>query len=50
MDITCRHCGQVYKTEHQYMEDCFVSGDGWSWDYFHNCLKDKGIEIHGYKK
>jgi hypothetical protein len=48
--IKCRHCGKEFKTSQEYMDDCFVSSDGWSWDYFHNCLNDKGIEIHGYEK
>lgn len=48
--IKCEHCDKEFKTTHEFIEDSFVSSDGWTWDYFHNCLKDKGIEIHGYKK
>lgn len=48
-EVTCDHCGAKYATTHDYIEDCFVDSDGWSWDYFHKCLSDKGIEIHGYK-
>lgn len=48
-EITCEHCGAKYKNTHDYLEDCFTSSDGLSWDYFHKCLSDKGIEIHGYK-
>lgn len=47
--IKCKNCGQEYENTHDYLEDCFVDSDGWTWDYFHNCLKNKGIEIHGYK-
>ena len=46
--IVCEHCGKEYPTEQALLEDCFVSADGWAWDYFHNCLKNKGNEIHGY--
>ncbi|QQO40665.1 zinc ribbon binding domain protein [Bacillus phage 000TH008] len=49
MTIKCDHCGKDYKNTHDYIEDCFISSDGWCWDYYHNCLKAKGIEIHGYK-
>lgn len=48
--ITCDHCGSHYPNRDEYEKDCFVSSDGWSWDLFHNCLSNKGIEIHGYKK
>jgi len=48
--MECEHCGQSYETESEFIKDCFMSSDGWSWDYFHKCLKDKGIEIHGYKE
>lgn len=47
--IKCEHCNKEYKNRSDYEEDCFVSSDGWSWDLFHNCLKDRGLEIHGYK-
>lgn len=46
--IKCSYCGEEYKTISDYQEDCFVSSDGWSWDYFHSCLKDMGNKIHGY--
>ncbi|QZA69595.1 hypothetical protein 035JT004_96 [Bacillus phage 035JT004] len=49
MATKCDHCGKEYETTQDYMDDCFVSSDGWCWDYYHNCLKDKGVEIHGYK-
>ena len=48
--MRCEHCNKEYETESEFMKDCFVSSDGWSYDYFHNCLENKGIEIHGYKK
>lgn len=48
--IKCDNCSKEYETETEFVKDSFVSSDGWTWDYFHNCLKDKGIEIHGYKK
>ncbi|GLO66207.1 hypothetical protein MACH08_19910 [Oceanobacillus kimchii] len=47
--ITCDHCKKEYDSYTNYERDCFVSSDGWVWDIFHNYLKDKGIEIHGYK-
>ena len=48
--INCEHCGKEFNSYSEFMEDSFISSDGWSWDYFHNCLKNKGIEIHGYRK
>ena len=50
MMISCEHCGKEYETASEFQEDCFISSDGWSWDYFHMCLLGKGLEIHGYKK
>jgi hypothetical protein len=44
--VKCEYCGKEYKDDQEMLEDCFISSDGWSWDYFHNC---KVIEIHGYK-
>lgn len=46
--IKCNHCSQEYENWYEYEKDCFVSSDGWTWEHFHNCLKHKGIEIHGY--
>jgi hypothetical protein len=49
MSVKCEHCQKEYATYSDFEKDCFVSSDGWTFEYFHNCLKDKGIEIHGYK-
>ena len=49
MNIKCEHCGQEYETQEGFLNDCFASSDGWTWEHFHNCQRDKGIEIHGYK-
>jgi hypothetical protein len=47
--IKCEHCQKEYETYSEFEKDCFVSSDGWTFEYFHNCLKERGIEIHGYK-
>lgn len=48
--IKCDHCGKEYKTSQSYIDDCFTSSDGWTWDYFHNCLKDEDhMVLNGYK-
>lgn len=46
--IECKCCGEKYDNQKEFDKDCFVSSDGWSWDLFHKCQKDKGLEIHGY--
>ncbi|MFS1518588.1 hypothetical protein V1503_19305 [Bacillus sp. SCS-151] len=47
--VKCEHCGKEYETDHEMLKDCFVSSDRWTWDIFHNCQQDKGIEIQGYR-
>lgn len=49
--ITCEHCNKHYEKVSDFEKDCFLSSDGWSWEHFHNCLKDENqMVIHGYKK
>lgn len=48
-EVECKYCGAKYDNYFEYEKDTFVSSDGWTWETFHNCQKDKGIEIHGYK-
>ncbi|AIW03245.1 hypothetical protein CPT_Mater88 [Bacillus phage Mater] len=49
--VKCEHCGAEYPNYSAFGQDCFISSDGWSWEYFHNCLKDEDhLIINGYKK
>lgn len=46
--MKCEYCGKKYDTESGFLKDCFVSSDGWSWEYFHECRDKSDVSIHGY--
>ena len=49
--VICNHCKKEYPNHHEFEKDCFTAADGWTWEYFHNCLKNKDVlDLMGFKK